>query len=110
MGWVHRTKPEHRCQPPMQDQTLQVPSTSLTPGRPASTLTFTTVPGALGDLWRCNHCRQLWGIGLACDICDHYGRPVPHSGTEVVGQRWRPATTWQRFRHHKSGSTSAITS
>ncbi len=104
MGWVYGAEqPVHTCRPPMRTVSVSPPSTSLNPASqpppPTNLYDFTIVDGAHGDLWRCDGCRKLWRIGLACDYCDAHQRDVYHRGSHAVGYRWRPATLWQRFTY-----------
>lgn len=79
MTWIRRVIPAHYCAPPGR-------------GVPA-------VPVAeLDDLWRCQECRRLWRVGLACDWCDRYG-DREHRGGHAMGAAWRPARFWQRLRY-----------
>ena len=81
-GWVHRAvqpTPPHECP-------------------------FPHPPGAVGDLWRCYHCRKLWRVKFECmhqlaadvghvwrgDHCD----PTPN---------WELASWWQRLRYRREG-------
>jgi hypothetical protein len=51
-----------------------------------------------GALYRCG-CRRLWRLGYACGQCDWADGRWGHGGMCTVGEKGRPATTWQRIRY-----------
>lgn len=63
---------------------------------------FFRIPdGRRGDLWRCDHCRKLWEVRDACDMCERYG--WHDRGQCQVGNKWRKATLGQRLRNWRKG-------
>lgn len=83
MTWVRRIDDEpHRCDAPR--------------GR------FNSPEGQEGDLWRCDECRTLWRIDLACDLCRRYGE-WPHRGMHTTGLAWTYASLWQRLIYRNAG-------
>jgi hypothetical protein len=101
MTWVRQHRPdEHRCPTPMRDAEITVPTG---PAAASTGSAVVRVPGLeqvigrLGDLWRCDDCRKLWRVALACDVCELYG---DHRGGQCrVGLKWRAATLRQRFKY-----------
>jgi len=101
MTWIRRQPPDrsHRCEPPTREAIYRFPSMAVSADPPIVTEhREQVVDGALGDLWGCDDCGRLWRIGYACGACDRYGYGR-HGGGHEVGERWRPATWWQRLRH-----------
>lgn len=65
MPWVRRAtraQTGHACKPPTRTEFL-----------------WHGPDGDPGDLWRCDHCGELWRV--------------------TRQRRWMPATRWQRLRH-----------
>jgi hypothetical protein len=84
MTWVRRAgAPAHVCKPPRWDGYVTSPA------------------GELGDLWRCDDCRELWRVGRSCAACDAFGHSS-HGGQCMVGLAWLPATLWQRIRNRRN--------
>lgn len=54
--------------------------------------------GRMEDLWRCDDCRTLWELDLACAACRYYGAGR-HGGQCQVGLEWRAAGLLQRLRY-----------
>lgn len=104
MSWVRKTPPseQHECAPPMREVKYEVPSRVVGHEGNPRVHREQRPDGVRGDLWRCDHCRKLWRIGLACDVCDRFG-DREHPGMHAVGITWRPATLWQQLVHLRHG-------
>jgi hypothetical protein len=101
MGWEIRDRtPRHICPAPMR-----TPGHVPNPAPSGPSLTFATqLPdGRIGDLWRCDHCRRLWRIGEACDLCDYRRRVIEHAGAHAVGLAWRAARPFDHVRAWRRG-------
>lgn len=107
MGWIKRTADEpvneHKCKVPMTTKPAPLPPPGvLSPNSPLATgevvlPAIIVVDGAVGDIWACDSCGQVWQISQDTEVRQYgrrwYGEPEWRHVSRRLQRKYHPTYT-----------------